>query len=501
MRNRGALGLNPCLIDRTSLLDSEAAMTTGKRPRATPKRGTLEVVSQRHASTDSRASHDSLFPIIDPHGPPLRALLAGLDWGQPSAFTLDQSLDELAGLAETAGLEVAGRVTQRRDKPDPATFFGKGKVAELIDLRAERPYDLLVVDDDLSPVQQRNLDKKLQVPVVDRAGLIITIFAQRARTREAHLQVELARLEYLLPRLSGAWTHLERQMGGIGGRGGPGETQIELDRRILRDRIAALKREIALVRAHRGRARTRRREGPPVVALVGYTNAGKSTLMNRLTQAGVLAENKLFATLDPTARRLPLPGGGAAVISDTVGFIQKLPPQLVAAFRATLEELESADLLLHVVDAAHPQSRQQERIVLQVLDELGLADKPVLTVYNKADLLPAGFAPPHTDAVVVSAATGAGIGALKARIARRLGARVAEVEVRLPLAAGDLVALFRREGFLVREEYRPDGARLHGHLPQRLIPAFQRVGRVRILRDGLDGHIDRAWAEADGAPA
>jgi GTP-binding protein HflX len=429
----------------------------------------------------------------------LRALVAGLDWGQHNGWDLDDSLDELAGLAETAGLEVAGRASQRREKPDPATFFGRGKVADLVTLQHEQPYDLVVVDDDLNPSQQRNLDKQLQVPVVDRAGLIIAIFGQRARTREAQLQVELARLEYLLPRLSGAWTHLERQMGGIGGRGGPGETQIELDRRILRDRIAALKREIEQVRAHRGRARARRRTGPPIVALVGYTNAGKSTLMNRLTQAGVLAENKLFATLDPTVRKMPLPGGGAAVIADTVGFIQKLPHQLIAAFRATLEELESADLLLHVVDASHPQAREQAATVQRVLEELGLGEKPVLTVFNKVDLLPGGFLPPDTNAIVVSAATGAGIGALKARIARRLGATVAEVEVTIPLAASDLVALFRREGYLVREDYRPDGARLHGHLPERLLPRFRRAGKVRVIKAAVDGEVDRAWSALDGA--
>jgi GTPase len=452
-------------------------------------------VNSRLSSDDARVIKDSLHPVLDVHGPPLRVLVAGLDWDQNDGWELDDSLDELAGLAETAGTEVVARATQRREKPDPATFFGKGKVAELVALRSTCPYDLVVVDDDLSPVQQRNLDKRLSVPVVDRAGLIIAIFGQRARTREAHLQVELARLEYLLPRLSGAWTHLERQMGGIGGRGGPGETQIELDRRQLRDRIAALKREIAQVRAHRGRARARRRNGPPNVALVGYTNAGKSTLMNRLTDAGVAAENKLFATLDPTVRKMPLPGGGATVISDTVGFIQKLPHQLIAAFRATLEELESADLLLHVVDAAHPQAREQEQAVVGVLGELGLADKPTLTVYNKADLLPGGFAPPDTNAVVVSAATGAGLGALKARIARRLGAAVAEVEVTVPLAAADLVALFRREGFLVREDYRPDGARLHGHLPQRLIPTFRRAGKVHVVKAAVDGQVDRAWSD------
>ena len=449
--------------------------------------------------SEARIIKDSLYPVLDVHGPPLRTLVAGLDWGQHDGWGLDDSLDELAGLAETAGLEVAGRATQRREKPDPSTFFGKGKVADLVALRREQPYDMVIVDDDLTPSQQRNLDKQLQVPVVDRAGLIIAIFNQRARTREAHLQVELARLEYLLPRLSGAWTHLERQMGGIGGRGGPGETQIELDRRLLRNRIATLKREIEQVRAHRGRARARRRTGPPIVALVGYTNAGKSTLMNRLTEAGVLAENKLFATLDPTVRKMPLPGGGAAVIADTVGFIQKLPHQLVAAFRATLEELESADLLLHVVDASHPQAREQEATVERVLEELGLGDKPALTVYNKVDLLPHGFTPPDTDAVAISAVTGQGVGALKARVARRLGAAVAEVEVTVPLSASDLVALFRREGFLVREDYRPDGARLHGHLPHRLIPTFRRRGKLRIVKESVDGKVDRAWAAVDGA--
>ena len=456
-------------------------------------------MTQPLTPAESRIIRDSLYPVIDPNGPLLRALVAGLQWGPPGPWDLDDSLDELAGLAITAGLDVVGRVTQRRDRPEPSTFFGQGKVAEMIELQGILPYDLVIVDDDLTPVQQRNLDRKLRVPVVDRAGLIITIFAQRATTREAQLQVELARLEYLLPRLSGAWSHLERQMGGIGGRGGPGETQIELDRRILRNRIATLKQNIAQVRAHRGRARARRRSGPPIVALVGYTNAGKSTLMNRLTNAGVLAENKLFATLDPTVRKMPLPGGGAAVISDTVGFIQKLPPQLVAAFRATLEELESADLLLHVVDASHLQAREQEQTVQQVLGELGLADKQVLTVYNKADLLPGPFAPPNTDAVVISATTGAGVGALKTRIARRLGATVAEVEVQLPLSAAALVALFRREGFLVREDYRPDGARLHGHLPQRLIPTFRRAGKVHVIKASSDGPVDREWSEVAGA--
>jgi GTP-binding protein HflX len=346
---------------------------------------------------------------------------------------------------------------------------------------------LLVVDSALSPVQQRNLEKQIDGPVLDRPGLIIEIFNQRARTSEARLQVELARLEYLLPRLAGAWSHLERQVGGIGARGGPGERQIELDRRLVRNRIAALKKEITQVRDHRARIRAGRRLGTPLVALVGYTNAGKSSLMNRLTDAGVTAEDKLFATLDPTTRRMGLPGGGYAVISDTVGFIQNLPPQLIAAFRATLEELQDAHLLLHVVDASHPNAHDQQVAVQAILDELGLGEKPTLLVLNKSDLLTEQinldeWGAEDEDALLVSAETGFGIGALRARIARRLGMEVVEVEVELPLSAGRLVAVFRREGFLIREEYRTHGVRLHGHLPERWIPAFRRAGKVREIK-------------------
>ena len=416
-------------------------------------------------------------------------MLAALEWPESEAWDSEDSLDELARLVETAGGSVAGRTVQRRDHPDPATFFGRGKAAELADGRIDPGYDLLVVDSELSPVQQRNLEKRIDGPVLDRPGLIIEIFGQRARTREARLQVELARLEYLLPRLAGAWSHLERQVGGIGARGGPGERQIELDRRLVRERILALKREIAQVRAHRGRIRTRRHEGPPLVALVGYTNAGKSSLMNQLTEAGVTAEDKLFATLDPTTRRMGLPGGGFAVISDTVGFIQNLPTQLIDAFRATLEELEAAHLLLHVVDAAHPNAHEQQEAVQGILDELGLGDRPTLLVLNKCDLLSRPIDPiedwelSDEDAVVVSAETGFGLGALRARIARRLGMEVREVEVDLPFSAGRLVAIFRREGFLIREEHRPHGVRLHGHLPERLIPAFRRAGKVREVQE------------------
>ena len=450
-----------------------------------------------HDAPDGTASNGRAFDRADERHEERRdglapaegaqVMLAALDWPESEVWDAEDSLDELARLVETAGGTVVGRTLQKRDHPDPATFFGSGKVAELAEARRNPPhFDLLVVDATLSPTQQRNLERKIDGPVLDRPGLIIEIFAQRARTREARLQVELARLEYALPRLSGAWSHLERQVGGAGVRGGPGERQIELDRRLIRDRITTLKREIEQVRAHRARARAARRHGPPQVSLVGYTNAGKSSLMNRLTEAGVTAENKLFATLDPTTRRMGLPGGGYAVISDTVGFIQNLPPQLIASFRATLEELEQADLLLHVVDAAHPAAREQHAAVKDILEELGLREKPALLVLNKADLLDgpvdlAAWGLAEEDAIVVSAQTGFGIGALRARIARRLGMAVREVEVDLPFSEGRLVALFRREGFLIREEARPRGMRLHGHLPERLIPTFRRAGKVREI--------------------
>ncbi|MFN0070241.1 MAG: GTPase HflX [Chloroflexota bacterium] len=413
---------------------------------------------------------------------PRRALLAGLVWGEREAWDANDSLDELARLSDTAGGLAVGRVLQRRDRPDPATYFGRGKVDEMQLLQSELNYDLVIVDAELSPVQQRNLEKQLECPVTDRPGLIIEIFAQRAGTREAKLQVELAQLEYQLPRLAGAWTHLERQIGGIGTRGGPGETQIELDRRQLRHRIGVVRREIEQVRAHRSRIRARRAGGTPMVALVGYTNAGKSTLMNRLTNAGVMAADVLFATLDPTARRIELPGGGAAVLADTVGFIQKLPTQLIAAFRATLEELESADLLLHVVDASHPQALQQQQAVQDVLKDLGIQQKPMLRVLNKVDALERVPGPLPDDTVAISAISGFGVERLREMIAQRMGNAQPEVEVLVPFKSSGLVELFRREGYLIDESYTEAGIQLHGRLPARLLPRFRRVGRVREIQ-------------------
>ena len=299
---------------------------------------------------------------------PERALLLAVDTGT-APWSVAESLDELEELARTAGAEIAGRLSQRLERPEPRTYLGRGKLSQARDMALEAQADLVIVDDELPPNTQRAMEEILGRRVVDRTLLILDIFAQRARTHEGRVQVELARLEYLLPRLTRAWTHLERQVGGIGVRGGPGETQIEIDRRLIRTRISALKREIEGIRVHRaGQRSARERAGVPVVALIGYTNAGKSTLFNRITQAGALAEDKLFATLDPLTRRIMLPGGQQVLLSDTVGFIAKLPTDLVAAFRATLEELEAADLLLHVVDVSSERASERADIVQGVLE-------------------------------------------------------------------------------------------------------------------------------------
>jgi GTP-binding protein HflX len=297
----------------------------------------------------------------------------------------DASLEELGLLAKTAGAEVVGSTKQRLDYFQPATYIGKGKIHEIVAGQEELGYTTVVFDDELKPSQQRNLETELKVKVVDRTALILDIFAQHAHTKEGRLQVELAQHEYILPRLRGQWSHLERLGGGIGTRG-PGETQIETDRRLIRNRIGLIKKQIDDVRRQRGLHRKQRaKQGVPVVSLVGYTNAGKSTLMRALSGADVLVQDQLFATLDPVTRRIRLPSGGPALLTDTVGFIQKLPTQLVAAFRATLEELEEASLLLHVVDITHPDAEQQARTVEETLDELGIGERPLLTVLNKVD--------------------------------------------------------------------------------------------------------------------
>jgi GTP-binding protein HflX len=326
---------------------------------------------------------------------PERALLVAVETRKRRPgqhWDTESSLEELAQLACTAGATVIDRTVQKLQSPHPASYIGAGKVAEISAQQAATGYTMVVFDDELSPTQQRNLEKALDVKVLDRTALILDIFAMRARTKEGRIQVELAQAEYLLPRLAGQWGHLERlgrsgAPGAIGVRG-PGETQLETDRRLARNRITRLKREIEGVRRQRALYRRHRaRQGVPVVALVGYTNAGKSTLMRALTQADVLVEDQLFATLDPTTRRIRLPSSRAALLTDTVGFIQKLPTQLVAAFQATLEELADAGLLLHVVDITHPDAAQQSQTVDDTLAELGLAEKPRVTALNKVDRL------------------------------------------------------------------------------------------------------------------
>jgi GTP-binding protein HflX len=302
-------------------------------------------------------------------------------------WSAEDSLEELAQLAHTAGAVVVGKLTQRLPVPTKTHYIGKGKLIELASIKSSTGYNMVIIDDELTPLQQHNLEEFLKVKVIDRVALILDIFARRARTREGQLQVELAQHEYLYPRLAGRWAHLERLGAGIGTRG-PGETQLETDRRLIRQRIHRLKIQIEQIRKHRQLYLYKRQKtGIPVISIVGYTNAGKSTLLNALSQADVLVEDKLFATLDPTTRRLTLPGRTAVLLTDTVGFIRKLPPTIITAFRATLEELAEASLLLHVVDLYSRNAAEQNQVVEQILNDLGLQDKPRITALNKIDLL------------------------------------------------------------------------------------------------------------------
>jgi GTP-binding protein HflX len=351
-------------------------------------------------------------------------------------WSVTDSLEELSYLTKTAGANVVGTLTQKLDAPSPTYYIGKGKIEELIGLKEKNHYDTVIFDDELSPRQQRNLEEALEVKVIDRSALILHIFARKARTHEGKLQVELAQHQYLLPRLVGQWRHLERLGGGIGTRG-PGEAQLETDRRLIYKRINLLQHKIESVRQHRALYRRRRKEtGTPIVALVGYTNAGKSTLFNTLSKASVDVEDKLFSTLDPVTRRLALPTGQQFLITDTVGFIHKLPPSIIAAFRATLEELDEADLLLHIVDITHKNAANQCHTVEKILSELNLESKPKITVFNKLDLALSSEAElkaltaipyfeeeillPNEGIVLISAAKGWGMDELLNKIARHL---------------------------------------------------------------------------------
>ena len=366
-----------------------------------------------------------------------QALLVGVESKVSNHnWSAADSLEELSHLTKAAGAKVVGLLTQKLDAPSPTYYIGKGKIEELINLKEQTQYDTVIFDDELSPRQQRNLEEALGVKVIDRSALILDIFARKAQTHEGKLQVELAQHQYLLPRLIGQWRHLERLGGGVGTRG-PGESQLETDRRLIHKRISRLKHKIENVRKHRGLYRTHRKEiGTPIVALVGYTNAGKSTLFNTLSKASVDVDNRLFSTLDPVTRRLALPTGQQFLITDTVGFIHKLPPSIIAAFHATLEELDEADLLLHVVDITHRNASNQSLTVEKILSELNLENKPRITVFNKLDLalrsekeLKALTAIPQFEeeiilpsenVALVSAAKGWGLDELLRKIARHL---------------------------------------------------------------------------------
>lgn len=394
----------------------------------------------------------------------------------------DGSLDELAALVDSAGGRVVGKVIPRKLKPDPAFFLSEGKLWELKSALSARQAELVVFDEELTPVQTRNLEEELAVKVLDRTGLILDIFALRARTKEAKLQVEKAQLEYLLPRLAGEGVNLSRLAGGIGTRG-PGESKLETDRRRIRARIAVLNRRLKQVKATRQLQRApRRRLAWPVLALVGYTNAGKSSLFHLLTGAEVGVADRLFSTLDPTYRRLTFPNQLETLLIDTVGLIRKLPHQLVDAFRATLEELREADLLLHVVNLASPRRDEEYLAGLELLRELGLEEKPFITVLNKRDLVENEFAVLRAvrmfpQAVAVSARTGAGIDGLKRKVVELLSAYVERGAFFIPFTEGNYLALLHEKGKVYTEEYRPSGVYLEAELPK---VWFERLRRFQV---------------------
>ncbi len=416
------------------------------------------------------------------------AILVGLaaDIMDEAERSTDESMDELEALVQTAGGSVKGRILQNKKTPDPRTFIGEGKVQELKELIEAEECDLAVFDNELSPSQTRALEDDLGVHVIDRAQLILDIFAQRARTREGRLQVELAQYKYMLPRLTGMWTHLVRQTASGGsspiGTRGPGETQLETDRRHIRRKIQKLEEELSDVRRVRDTQRRKREKNNiAVVALVGYTNAGKSTLLNRLTDSDIPANDRLFDTLDTTTRRLLLAPGQEVLLSDTVGFIRKLPHHLIEAFKATLEELKYADVLLHVIDVSNPEYELQAEVVRRLIDELGASSTPVIDVYNKADACPVPSMIPRGDtAVAISAKTGEGTDVLTEKIAEILGRGKKRVSLKIPYSDAGLADLLHSQAEITELEYREDCIQVEAVIKPEL------WGRVRAYASGDD---------------
>jgi GTP-binding protein HflX len=429
---------------------------------------------------------------IDLTPPVERAFLVAVDTDDDPGWTAEESLAELASLAHTAGADVVGAEWQHRRHIDPNWYLGKGKAQELIEAKRETGYSLLVADDELSPKQQKALEELLGVKVLDRSGLILDIFAQHARTHEGRLQVELAQLEYQLPRLTRLWTHLSRTGGGIGTRG-PGETQLETDRRVIRGRIKKLKERVEHVRQQRETAgRSRDRRLVPSVAIVGYTNAGKSSLLNALSgREAARAEDQLFATLDPTSRQVKLGDGQSVVLTDTVGFIHKLPHQLVDAFRATLEEVTRADLLLEVVDGADAHAREHRDTVQAVLGELGAGEKPRVVALNKADRYDAAHAgdperpaPVVGEVVPVSALTGYGLDTLRLSLASAVAGLWEQVDVRLPYSEGELLSRVRQRG-TVEVDYGEADVRISGRVVPSLAGELRAAAERAMQRQGV----------------
>ena len=430
--------------------------------------------------------------IPTPTNPPReRAFLVGVEvFHETNLLSIEDSLAELTLLADTAGLDVVGEMTQKIDHPNPNTYIGSGKVEELRILAEETLTQVIIFDNELSPRHGRELEELLgpKVRVLDRTVLILDIFGQHAKTSEGMLQVALAQYQYYLPRLTRQWTHLARQGGGGGGRAGgvggvglrgPGETQLEVDRREIRKKIAALKKDLEKVHEHRQRYRAqRKRSRVPTVAIVGYTNAGKSTLLNRVAKADVLAANQLFATLDPTTRKVDLPDGYHSLFTDTVGFIQKLPTALVEAFHATLEEITEADLLLHIVDISHPNALAQFQSVQETIKEIGAEHIPVITALNKVDRLKDPEAAQmilqqYPQAVAISAANGTGVRDLIQKIKEELYETYAPMDVWLPYQEGHLISSFHESGQIDRIEHGRGGVQIHGRIPGRLVAQFK----------------------------
>ncbi|WP_058986330.1 GTPase HflX [Hugonella massiliensis] len=421
------------------------------------------------------------FPLQDTAEEPEHALLVGVEFPQ-SEWPLQETLAELGRLADTAGALPVGQITQKLATPNPATFIGSGKAHELAELCRSLDVDVVIFDDELTPSQQSNLEKCVDrnVKIIDRTALILDIFALHAHTREGRLQVRLAQNQYLLPRLRGMWAHLasNRMGGGVGSRFGEGESQLEVDRRLVRKRITSIKRELAELDRNRSLQRqSRSASGMVRIALAGYTNAGKSSLLNRLTDAGVLSYDKLFATLDSTTRKLTLPEGREVTLTDTVGFIQKLPTTLVESFKSTLEEIREADAILHIVDASATEYEHQIAAVEEVLDQIDAAHINRVTVFNKIDALTedeeAALKARYPHALFISARTGQGVDTLIDQLVRLSAAQDTHLTVRIPYDRGDLVSLAHQRCFISREAYEPDGTVIQMRVPSAFAPTFK----------------------------